>query len=153
MKEMGGDGVHRFPDPGASSSGAGAGQEDADALGKVLAPMAKAKPRREEEAKNSDDACGDTAKSKKPRTVNSKATAATTAAAPRVPKDVEQYTISSDEEQTPDEEVIAGTSAKTKRNVRRFIERHSLDERSAKKLKEASDDIAEKVVMKGITNG
>ena len=39
---------------------------------------------------------------------------------------------------------------RAKRDVGRFIEQHSLDERSAKALKEASDDVAEKIMMNGI---
>ena len=39
---------------------------------------------------------------------------------------------------------------RVERDVGRFIEQHGLDERSAKKLKEASDDVAEKVMMNGI---
>ena len=39
---------------------------------------------------------------------------------------------------------------RVKRDVGRFIEQRGLDERSAKKLKEASDDVAEKVTMTGI---
>lgn len=39
---------------------------------------------------------------------------------------------------------------RVKRDVGRFIEQHGLDKRNAKKLKEASDDVAEKVMMNGI---
>ena len=39
---------------------------------------------------------------------------------------------------------------KVKRDVGRFIEKHGLDKKSAKQLKDASDDVAEKVMRNGI---
>ena len=39
---------------------------------------------------------------------------------------------------------------RVKRDVGRFIEQHGLDKKSAKKLKEASDDVAEKVMRNGL---
>ena len=70
-------------------------------------------------------------------------------------KTVEMFDISSCDkgERKVQEEasiVVEAVWMRAKRDVGRFIEQHGLDKKNAKKLKEASDDVAGKVMMNGI---